>query len=98
MDPQEERYFKKQIDKVKALNDIEIARQEENSPGKQIPYYLEGRRSSKQIDPVYLNGRLIQNQWGQKRVYADWKIADTQSSLFHCSQNIQSFNQWDLQQ
>ena len=79
MDAREERHFKKQINKAKALNDIEIARREENSPSKQIPYYLQSKRSSKQIDPVYLNGRSIQNQWGQKRVYADWKIADTQS-------------------
>mgnify|MGYP001163995931 CR=1 FL=1 len=92
MSKQEEIHFKRHRDKLEAVKDINDRREVEGNQHNEIPYYLQGRRREVQTAPLYNNGRLIRNQWGQMRKYLDWELADLQSN--NVFNTISSFNEW----
>ncbi len=87
LDEQEERFFKSARDKHDALHLMNKRREQMGIGDDRVPYYLVGRKSKTKQSPIYNNGRLMTNQWGQKRVYLDWDIAERTNALL-------GFNEW----
>ncbi len=96
MSKKEEIHFKRHRDKMQAVKDINDRREIEGNQQNAIPYYLQGSRQEEPTQPIYNNGRLIRNQWGQTRKYLDWELADLKSnSVFN---KIRGFNEWNKTQ
>lgn len=81
LDEREEEYWIRCRDKEEAFNLMKQRREQMGIEDDRIPYYIRGRRLKTKREPVYNNGRLIRNQWGEERVYLDWVIAE-QTDLF----------------
>ncbi len=91
MSKQEENHWKRTRDKVRAIRDIAKQKEEEDNKPNGIPYYLDGKKQQVETNPIYNNGRLLVNRWGQNRKYLDWEVADLQSSPFG---QLVGFNDW----
>ena len=81
LEQREEEYWMRCKDKVNAFNQIKQRREQMGNKDERIPYYVIGNRCTSREEPIYHNGRLIKNQYAQKRVYLDWVIAE-QTDLF----------------
>jgi len=92
MKPQEVAHWKRTKDKIRAVRDINRRREDEGDSPHGIPYYVTGARREEQMNPIYSNGRLLRNRFGQTRHYLDWEIADLQSSKEFGQ--IVGFNEW----
>ena len=76
LEEREEEFYVRARDKEDALHLLKERRTQMGIGDERIPYYIRGRKKRIKVDPVYHNGRLIRNQWGQERVYLDWDIAE----------------------
>jgi hypothetical protein len=87
LEPQEQQFWMGARDKEDGLHLLNERRVRMGIGDDRVPYYIKGRKTKSKQEPVYNNGRLITNQWGQTRVYLDWDVAERTNAL-------QGFSDW----
>ena len=87
LEEREEEFYVRARDKEDALHLLNERRNQMGIGDQRIPYFIRGRKKRNKVDPVYNNGRLVRNQYGQERVYLDWDIAERTNAF-------QEFTEW----